>query len=237
MLKAHWSHSSSAKNSQFNANITPTFKTRPLDQGSVTTSESWMSKVDNLAQNEQDTLLGTSLSRRFSKLPLWLSHPANIGAFYGLLVSLALILPYAFSGENNEVWAVEWIFHTSLLIVACALTGFASILLIAFSKRHPMAPPRYILYPMPFIGLALLSIDRTGLIAIPSLLTWALLLLPGPVYVHLSWAPRWRLLCMVEDGKDPFLGMETKTDNSEAEEMAGDDTELLEVVDNFESEE
>ena len=196
-----------------------------------------MGQVENLAPHEQDTLLGTSLSRRFSKLPLWLSHPANIGAFYGLLVALALILPYAFGGKNNDVWAVEWIFHTALLIVACALTGFVSILLIAFSKRHPMAPPRYILYPMPFIGLALLSIDRTELLTIPSLLVWALLLLPGPVYVHLSWAPRWRLLSMVEDGKDPFQGMEVKQESSEAEEMAGDDTELLEVVDNFESEE
>ncbi len=196
-----------------------------------------MGRVENLAPHEQDTLLGTSLSRRFSKLPLWLSHPANIGAFYGLLVALALILPYAFGGKNNDVWAVEWIFHTALLIVACALTGFVSILLIAFSKRHPMAPPRYILYPMPFIGLALLSIDRTELLTIPSLLIWALLLLPGPVYVHLSWAPRWRLLCMVEDGKDPFQGIEVKQESSEAEEIAGDDTELLEVVDNFESEE
>ena len=196
-----------------------------------------MGRVENLAPHEQDTLLGTSLSRRFSKLPLWLSHPANIGALYGLLVALALILPYAFGGKDNDVWAVEWIFHTALLIVACALTGFVSIMLIAFSKRHPMAPPRYILYPMPFIGLALLSIDRTELLVIPSLLVWALLLLPGPVYVHLSWAPRWRLLCMVEDGKDPFQGMEVKQESSEAEEMAGDDTELLEVVDNFESEE
>lgn len=196
-----------------------------------------MGRVENLAPHEQDTLLGTSLSRRFAKLPLWLSHPANIGAFYGLLVALALILPYAFGGKNNDVWAVEWIFHTALLIVACALTGFVSILLIAFSKRHPMAPPRYILYPMPFIGLALLSIDRTELLTVPSLIIWGLLLLPGPVYVHLSWAPRWRLLCMVEDGKDPFLGMELKQENSEAEEIAGDDTELLEVVDNFESEE
>jgi len=203
----------------------------------VTTSESWMDRVGSLAPHEQDTLLGTSLSRRFSRLPLWVSHPANIGSFYGLLVSLALILPYAFGGENNDVWAVEWIFHAALLIVACALTGFVSVILIAFSKRHPMAPPRYILYPMPFIGLALLSINRTELLEIPSLLTWALLLLPGPIYVHLSWAPRWRLLCMVEDGKDPFMGMESKQENSEAEEMAGADIELLEVVDNFESEE
>ena len=68
-------------------------------------------------------------------------------------------------------------------------------------------------------------------------LVWALLLLPGPVYVHLSWAPRWRLLCMIEDGKDPFVGMEIKPDESvEAEEMVGEDTELLEVVDAFEAE-
>lgn len=195
-----------------------------------------MQRVEHLAPHERDTLLGTSLSRRFSKLPLWLSHPANIGAFYALLVSLALLLPYAFGATNNEVWGVEWVFHASLLIVACAFTGFLSVMLIAFSKRHPIAPPRYILYPMPFIGLAMLTIDRTELIGLPAVLIWMLLLLPGPVYVHLSWAPRWRLLCMVEDGKDPFGGVVEQEEKSEAEEMVGEDTELLEVIDAFESE-
>ena len=75
------------------------------------------------------------------------------------------------------------------------------------------------------------------MMSVPSPLVWALLLLPGPVYVHLSWAPRWRLLCMIEDGKDPFVGMEVRADeNIEAEEMVGGDTEMLEVVDAFESE-
>ena len=122
-------------------------------------------------------------------------------------------------------------------MVACALSGFLSLLMIALSKRHPVAPPRQILYPMPFLGLALLTIDRIGMMSVPSPLVWALLLLPGPVYVHLSWAPRWRLLCMIEDGKDPFVGMEVLADeNIEAEEMVGGDTEMLEVVDAFESE-
>jgi len=93
---------------------------------------------------------------------------------------------------------------------------------------------------MPFLGLALLSVDRVGMMTMPSWLVtvvWALLLLPGPVYVHLSWAPRWRLLCMIEDGNDPFIGMEVKAEETvEAEEMVGDDTEMLEVVDAFESE-
>lgn len=197
----------------------------------------WMAKVEALAPKEQETLLGTSLSRRFARLPLWLSHPANIGGFYGLLIALALLLPYAFGDQNNEVWGVQWIYHTSLLLIACGACGFLSLVMISLSKRHPMAPPRQLLYPMPFVGLALLSIDRVGMMDMPSMLVWALLLLPGPVYVHLSWAPRWRLLCMIEDGKDPFVGLEVKAeDNAEAEEMVGEDTEMLEVVDAFESE-
>jgi hypothetical protein len=196
-----------------------------------------MAKVEALAPKEQETLLGTSLSRRFARLPLWLSHPANIGGFYGLLIALALLLPYAFGDQNNEVWGVQWIYHTSLLLIACGACGFLSLVMISLSKRHPMAPPRQVLYPMPFVGLALLSIDRVGMMDIPSMLVWALLLLPGPVYVHLSWAPRWRLLCMIEDGKDPFVGLEVKAEESvEAEEMVGEDTEMLEVVDAFESE-
>lgn len=195
-----------------------------------------MSKVEALAPREQETLLGTSLSRRFSRLPLWLSHPANIGGFYGLLVALALILPYAY-GDSSEVWGVQWLYHASLLIMACAASGFVSVVLIAFSKRHPVAPPRQILYPMPFLGLAFLTIDRVDLFVIPSAVIWALLLLPGPMYVHLSWAPRWRLLCMIEDGKDPFIGLETKPEEAvEAEEMVDGDTEMLEVVDAFEAE-
>ena len=201
------------------------------------TNETWMAKVEALAPKEQETLLGTSLSRRFARLPLWLSHPANIGGFYGLLIALALLLPYAFGDQNNEVWGVQWIYHTSLLLIACGACGFVSLVMISLSKRHPMAPPRQVLYPMPFVGLALLSIDRVGMMDIPSMLVWALLLLPGPVYVHLSWAPRWRLLCMIEDGKDPFVGLEVKAEeNVEAEEMVGEDTEMLEVVDAFESE-
>jgi hypothetical protein len=203
----------------------------------VPTNETWMSKVEQLASSEQETLLGTSLSRRFARLPLWLNHPANIGAFYGTLVALALLLPYAFGEEGNEVWAVQWLYHTSLLLVACAFLGFISLVLVAFSKRHPVTPPRAFLYPMPFLGLALLTVDRTGLLGMPALLVWTLLLLPGPVYVHLSWAPRWRLLCMVEDGNDPFVGLEAKNEGTgDAEDMVGEDAEMLEVVDAFEAE-
>jgi len=201
----------------------------------VTTSKRWGQQLEQLSLGEQETLLGTSLSRRFTALPLWLSHPANIGAFYGLLISLALLMPYRFAGEDNNAWLANWIFHAALLMVACLVLGFLSLLMIRWSKRFPMAPPRILLYPMPFVGLALLTLARTDMFEAPMSLVWLLLLLPGPLYVHLSWAPRWRLLCMLEDGADPFMGMESKDSepNEDAATLAGDDEDLLSVVEEY----
>jgi len=199
----------------------------------MSASSVWEKRLESLDVSERHTLLGTSLSRRFTKLPLWLSHPANIGGFYGLLVSIAIILPYKFA-ESGSGWVSGWLFHSALLIAACLLLGLASILLVGLFKRFPVSPPRGILYPMPFIGFALLTIDRTDMMQIPSLISWFLLLLPGPMYVHLSWAPRWRLLCMIEDGKDPFSEMTKIEDEPKhAESMVGQDKEMLEVVDSF----
>lgn len=202
----------------------------------MSTSSIWEERLKSLDASDRDTLLGTSLSRRFTKLPLWLSHPANIGGFYGVLVSLAIILPYKFS-QPDSAWVSGWVFHSALLIAACLLLGLASTILVGIFKRFPIPPPRGILYPMPFIGFALLTIDRADMMQIPSMISWFLLLLPGPMYVHLSWAPRWRLLCMIEDGKDPFAGMSNIEDEPKhAESMVGQDSEMLEVVDTFDEE-
>jgi hypothetical protein len=91
---------------------------------------------------------------------------------------------------------------------------------------------------MPFLGLALLTIDRTDIIEIPAMISWIFMLLPGPMYVHLSWAPRWRLLCMIEDGKNPFETVENEDKNyqSFAVEEIIEDAEIMSVVDDFESE-
>ena len=63
----------------------------------------WSEIVSELSPEDKDLLFGTSLSRRFSRLPLWISHPANIGMFYGFLISLALIFPYILRYDNlNE---------------------------------------------------------------------------------------------------------------------------------------
>jgi len=101
-----------------------------------------------------------------------------------------------------------------------------------------MTPPRIILYPMPFLGIGLLGLDYSNILDIPSGISLFILLLPGPAYVHLSWAPRWRLLCMIDEGVNPFDGVKTYSEpvQESADSLAGEDLELLEVVDAFESE-
>ena len=192
--------------------------------------------IGSMSENHQETLLGASLSRKFAKLPLWLSHPSNIGGFYGFLIAIALILPYRFAGEDNSGWLNDWALHCALLIAACFFLGLCSTLITAISGRFPVTPPRTILYPMPFIGLALLSINRTDIIAIYPFLSWTLILLPGPLYVHLSWAPRWRLLCMIDDGKNPFDGLENVEEEiKDYAKPTSIDSEIESVVDDFET--
>ena len=91
---------------------------------------------------------------------------------------------------------------------------------------------------MPFLGIALLGLDFSNVVDVPSGISLFVLLLPGPAYVHLSWAPRWRLLCMLDEGVNPFDGLKALPENAQdsADDMAGEDLELLEVVDAFESE-
>ena len=202
------------------------------------TSE-WEDKASSLDDSQQELLTGGGLSKRFAKLPLWLSHPSNIGAFYGLLVSLALILPYYMT---EEFWFPLWILHASLLIFATALLGIFSRLVNALTGRMPMSVNRKVLYPMPFLGFALFTLIHTDLLVnntYTQYLAWGLLMIPGPLYIHLSWAPRWRLLCMIEDGANPFENMPVKQyiNNEGNEEVVTGDSEMMEVVESFESEE
>ena len=202
------------------------------------TSE-WKDNASSLDDSQQELLTGGGLSKRFAKLPLWLSHPSNIGAFYGVLVSLALILPYYMT---EEFWFPLWILHASLLIFATAFLGIFSRLVNALTGRMPMSVNRKVLYPMPFIGFALFTLIHTDLLinnTYTQYLAWGLLMIPGPLYIHLSWAPRWRLLCMIEDGANPFENMPVKQyiNNEENEEVVTGDSEMMEVVESFESEE
>ena len=190
-------------------------------------------RMDLLNDSQQEMISGGGLSKRFSRLPLWLSHPSNIGAFYGLLVSLALILPYR---TTEEFWFPLWLLHASLLIFATALLGMCSRIINSISGRLPVTVYRKYLYPMPFLGFTLFTLIHTDLLAsniYSEYLAWGLLMIPGPLYIHLSWAPRWRLLCLIEDGTNPIKWVPTPERSEEISEVAGDDSDLIEVVESF----
>ena len=132
--------------------------------------------------------------------------------------------------------------HASLLVAAVAALGIVSRLINALTRRMPISVNRKVLYPMPFIGFALFTMIHTDLLInndFTQYLSWGLLMIPGPVYIHLSWAPRWRLLCMIEDGGNPFENnpINEYSEHKESETFATDDSEIMEVVDSLESEE
>lgn len=202
-------------------------------------TSNWADSTSSLDDSQQDLLTGGGLSKRFTRLPLWISHPSNIGAFYGLLVSLALILPYYMM---EEFWFPLWLLHASLLIAATALLGIISRIINAFTGRMPTSVNRKLLYPMPFLGFAIFTLIHTDLLVnntYTQYISWSLLMIPGPLYVHLSWAPRWRLLCMVEDGVNPFENMPVKNyvSDKESDIVVSGDSELMEVVESFQPEE
>lgn len=195
-------------------------------------SSNWRDRLESLDDKSKDLLLGAFLSRRFATLPLWLSHPAYVSAFYGLLLSLVLIFPSLYG--YGDSWLFQWIYESTLILFVCLLLGFLSLIIVSISKRYPVKPPRFILYPMPFIGIALHSMNVGDLFDISNTIVWFFLLSPGPIYVHLSWAPRWRLLTQFERGENPNLDNEIVEEQSKEEMQPSEwDEQLMEVVDEF----
>ena len=192
---------------------------------------SWRVQLEGLPAEQRILIEGGSLSQRFSKRPLYLTHPALIGGFYGFIVSIALLLPVGYENGLSQESIRDQAFLSVLLMLIIAITGHFSLIIAQILKRPPISLRRGLVYPMPFIGLSILSVMLvTGLesemsentATWVSYLGWVLLLAPGPVYVHLSWAPRWRLLCRLEEGLDPFQGDIPSRDMPENQEGASD---------------
>ena len=180
---------------------------------------------------EQRLLIeGGNLSSRFSALPLTLSHPVFIGAFYGVLLSIILLLPFGYdSGWNLREWMFGWLLYSGLLLLMLSLLGGLSFQIVKLTKRMPVTVPRILIYLTPFLGLIILTFS-IGLTIIPDWINdlgLFLMVLPGPVYVHLSWAPRWRLLELLEQNIDPFA------DLNFSDEQQEEDIELNEIVETF----
>tara|TARA_B110000014_G_C20077498_1_gene562580 strand:- start:834 stop:1484 length:651 start_codon:yes stop_codon:yes gene_type:complete len=176
---------------------------------------SWRDRLDELPSEQRSLLEGGSLSQRFSNRPLGQTHPALIGGFYGFLVAISLSLPIGYENGWSEETFRDWGFLAVLLMLLVAITGHVSLIVGKILRRPPISLPRAWIYPLPFIGLSILStilvtdIESNFSKEIGTYLVyvgWLLLIAPGPIYIHLSWAPRWRLLCRLEEGLDPFDG-------------------------------
>tara|TARA_B000000532_G_scaffold35511_1_gene25059 strand:- start:2712 stop:3359 length:648 start_codon:yes stop_codon:yes gene_type:complete len=195
--------------------------------------EEWRERISALPDEHREMFEGGTLSQFFLRWPLTLSHPTFVGAFYGLLVSLALLGPTIIDqtsigesyGNSISTWAITAL---TIVLILGILGGFSAIIL-AITKRVPLRLDRRrkFIFPIPFIGLILFtaSILEPSL-GIPEQLGWVLMLAPGPLYVHLSYAPRWRMLDRMARGLAPMEGPIEVGKKSELE-----DQDMLDAID------
>ena len=188
----------------------------------------WQEALERLDSGHRHMLQGGALSSLFLRYPLRVANPVLVGGFYGLLIGIALVPLAAYFGKISE-WPVQAI----SLIGLTSLLGGASLLASIVLRWPPirLENRRRYLFPFPFLGLLTLGIgefyDLEGSIVWVGM---ALLILPGPVYVHLSYAPRWRLLSRLESDLAPFEGMTRTIYESSSDKAASMDSELDEVV-------
>ena len=188
----------------------------------------WQEALERLDSGHRHMLQGGALSSLFLRYPLRVANPVLVGGFYGLLIGIALVPLAAYFGKISE-WPVQAI----SLIGLTSLLGGASLLASIVLRWPPirLENRRRYLFPFPFLGLLTLGIgefyDLEGSIGWVGM---ALLILPGPVYVHLSYAPRWRILSRLESDLAPFEGMTRTIYESSSDKAASMDSELDEVV-------
>ena len=195
--------------------------------------EEWRERISVLPDEHREMFEGGTLSQFFLRWPLTLSHPTFVGAFYGLLVSLALLGPTIIDqtsiGESYGNSISTWAITALTIVLICGILGGFSAIILAITKRVPLRLDRRrkFIFPIPFIGLILFtaSILEPSL-GIPEQLGWVLMLAPGPLYVHLSYAPRWRMLDRMARGLAPMEGPIEVGKKSELE-----DQDMLDAID------
>ncbi len=169
----------------------------------------WRSRVQSLPPEQRMMFEGGSLSQLFLRLPLIIAHPTFVGAFYGALISLTTLLPMLYIGlqvQSMEVTETvrNWAYLSLQMIFITGMLGGVSAMIAAFTRRPPVSLEnrRKWLFPIPFIGLVLMAaIPLAPELGIPGGLAWLLLMAPGPIYIHLSYAPRWRILDRLDRGR------------------------------------
>jgi hypothetical protein len=189
-------------------------------------------------------LEGGSISQLFLGYPLTFSHPVFVGIIYGLMINLTLILPNAYEGYINSrgISSVieTWLNESLIILCICAILGGFSTMMSSIFKRPPirLEKRRRYLYPLPFLGFLIATISIT--FSTPVEIEWfgyLLIILPGPLYVQLSYAPRWRILERIDRDLDPFEGMSMTIyeDKKEIKNIENNNTEIENVIEELDS--
>lgn len=158
-------------------------------------------RIDELPPEERELILGGALSERFVSMNTSLTHPAWLGAFYSMLVSFGLFLPLGAANDwNITLWILGWSITSLGLLFFMTLIGAIASFIAHLSQRPPVSVPRKTLYLAPFVGIGWLTVVWIGLMELPAIIGWTLVIVPGWVWLQLTWAPRWRMLNMLEEG-------------------------------------
>lgn len=199
----------------------------------------WQNVVESMDSEHRHMLRGGSVSNFFLKDSLTLCHPIFVGGLYGLMISITLLPPMMYGsisgGEEYSQIGRNWLFQTLVIIAITSILGSFSILISTIIKRPParLLYFRKVLFALPFIGLSILSasiIDNQYGIVLDRL-GWFAYILPGPLWIHLSYAPRWRIIDRIDRGIEPFEGMKMTVYEDTKIVRPGSDLDLEEVID------
>lgn len=174
----------------------------------------WRERLNEYDDEHRHMLEGGSISQLFLNYSLSFSNPVFVGIVYGMMINMTLLLPMFYEGNSNSEDSMEilqkWINQSLIILLLCASLGAISTIISSLIRRPPvrLERRRRYLYPLPFIGFLITTI--TIIFSTPEelkILGYFILIAPGPLYIQISYAPRWRMIERIDRDLDPFEGM------------------------------
>ena len=174
----------------------------------------WRDRLNDYDDEHRHMLEGGSISQLFLKYSLSFSHPVFVGIVYAIMINLTLLLPIFYAGSANSEGITgilqRWVNESLMILLLCASLGAISAIISSLVRRPPvrLERRRRYLYPLPFIGFLITTIAI--IFSMPEefkILGYFVLLAPGPLYIQISYAPRWRMIERIDRDLDPFEGM------------------------------
>ena len=174
----------------------------------------WRDRLNDYDDEHRHMLEGGSISQLFLNYSLSFSHPVFVGIVYAIMINLTLLLPIFYAGSANSEGISgilqRWVNESLMILLLCGSLGAISAIISSLVRRPPvrLERRRRYLYPLPFIGFLITTIAI--IFSTPDefkILGYFILLSPGPLYIQISYAPRWRMIERIDRDLDPFEGM------------------------------